>query len=185
MSQFVQHQIEAQEFYREVIAEATSHEPGSIGQLLRIEAINSEADEIIRMVRDEQLWGEQIDMYSRKLPEYRPDTIRKKAKIGHPANKLVNYTENWSGAFYEEGLEVQIFADTDSYGIGRTDRRDYFQYIPDEYIGLTEDNKARLLEVLNRVAREAQLNYIYQRINGSPYADILNIEMYFGHDFSV
>lgn len=188
MSQFVQNQIEAQEFYRDLVAEATSHEPGSVGQQIRIEAIETEdvLRMIYKMVAVDQLWETQTDMYGRKLPRYKPDTIRKKAKLPYQTpDKLVNYTEAWSFAFMNEGLEINIYAEQDKYYVDKTDRRDYFQYIPDEYIGLSQENKEKLDAILDEIAYEAQWRYIRQKINESPYADILNALLFIGYDFGV
>lgn len=187
ISQFFEVKSEAIEFYRDLVTEALSTEPGSVGQQIRIDAINT--PDVLRMVYQmvavNQLWENQVDMYGRKLPRYKPDTIRKKAKLPYQTpDKLVNYTEAWSFTFMNHGLEIHIEPEMDKYFVVNTLARDYFQYIPDEYIGLTQENREILEAELDRIAYAAQWRYIHQRIDESPYADLLNALLYAGFDFS-
>lgn len=50
-----------------------------------------------------------------KLPRYKPDTIRKKAKLGFPADKLERYTNYWTGTLRKYCIKVAVFLEEDRY----------------------------------------------------------------------
>jgi len=113
----------------------------------------------IHFIAENQLWDEQIDRYSRRLPQYKPDTIRKKAKLGHPPDKLVNYTEMWTGAFYNEGIQIEVDRSRDFFDFFKTDRRSYFAYIPDDVVGLTQENEESFKYIIGEWLNERLLDY--------------------------
>lgn len=180
--EFTQEMEEAIDFYREVVEEATT---GPMGMQIRAEVMESDEALILalRYITAEQLWGEQINMYGQKAPAYKPSTIRKKAKLGHPADKLVNYTQRWTDRFYNQGIYIEVDASRDQYTFENTFALPYFQYIPDEYIGMTEENFESYSSLMSYEVEEAQKRYINQAIRESQYADIIQGLMFLGYDF--
>lgn len=177
---------EAEAFYIDLANEATSHAPGSIGQEIRIRVLESQdvIEMMYQIVAVEQLWENQIDMYGRKLPAYKPDTIRKKAKLPYQTpDKLANYTEAWTFSFMNEGLYMYIDGEGDRFEFDNTLAKDYFQYIPREYIGMTQQNYERFHAQIDAMVWDEQRRYIQEQIDASPYADILNALRFIGYDF--
>lgn len=175
---------EAIDFYRELVEDATT---GAAGQEIRTEVMESDTALILALkyIVVDQLWENQVDMYGRKLPQYRPSTIQKKARLGHPADKLVNYTERWTGRFYNEGIRVVVDAARDQYSFENTLALDYFGYIPDEYIGMTEENFDSYSSLMSLEVEKEQRRYINRRVQESQYSDILQGLMFIGYDFGI
>lgn len=169
-------------FYRELVEDATY---GDAATEIRVEVMESDTALLLalRYILNDQLWENQIDMYGRKLPRYKPDTIRKKAKLGHPADKLVNYTERWTGAFYQEGVYVEVDAARDQYTFENTFSRSYFQYIPEDVFGMTDENFESYQSLMSLEVERAQKRYINRRVRESQYAEILQGLMFLGYDF--
>lgn len=180
--EFTQEMEEAIDFYRELVEEVTS---GPMGMQIRTEVMESDEALILALkyITVDQLWENQIDMYGRKLPRYKPDTIRKKAKLGHSADKLVNYTERWTGRFYNEGIYVFVDAANDRYSFENTNALSYFHFIPDEYIGMTDENFESYSSLMSDEVEEAQKRYINRAISQSRYANIIQGLMFLGYDF--
>ena len=180
--EFTQEIEEAIEFYRELVEDATT---GIAGQEIRVEVMESDEALIsaLKYITVDQLWGEQINQYGEKAPEYKPDTIRKKAKLGHPSDKLVHYTQRWSGRFYNEGIYIEVDAARDRYTFENTFALSYFQYIPDDYLGMTQDNFDSYEAEMSYEVEQAQKRYIKRRVQESPYAEILQGLMFIGYDF--
>lgn len=163
-------------FYEHLLHEVHSDAPGSIGQQIRAEAMESDyaLEVALRYVVVDQLWGRQVDSDGISAPEYKPSTVRKKAKIGHPADKLVNYTQAWTGRFYESGVMIHADADANLLMFMNTHALPYFQYIPDRYFGLTTENLEKYKADMEWYVGREQVNYINRAIETSEYADILN-----------
>lgn len=180
--EFTQEIEEAIDFYRELVEDATM---GQAGQDIRVEVMESDEALILalRYITVEQLWGAQIDMYGQKTPSYKPDTIRKKAKLGHPADKLVNYTQRWTGRFYNQGIYIEVDAARDQYTFENTNALSYFQYIPDDYLGMTDENFESYSALMSSEVEKAQKRYINQKVQESVYSDILQGLMFIGYDF--
>lgn len=141
-----------------------STDPDSI-RMLTLEEIlySSDAYELgIMLIANNQLWENQINRYGEPLPLYKPRTVRYKVKRGVPADKRVRYTEFDTGAFYNEGIQIEVNRATDFFDFFITDRRDYFAYIPDDVVGLTPENeeifKYQIGEWLNERLMEYWLN---------------------------
>ena len=120
----------------------------------------------IKMIADKQMWDNSINKYGQKLPKYAPDTIRKKAKLGFPANKLDRYTNYWTGKLRKYCIKVAVDLTNDTYDFKVFDYpndqdsipmaemddeqrmsfetpegfKAYSTFIPPDRIGLTEDN---------------------------------------------
>lgn len=180
--EFTQEIEDAIDFYRELVEEATN---GPAGQEIRTEVMESDAALILALqyITVNQLWENQINMYGQKAPTYKPDTIRKKAKLGHPADKLVNYTQRWTGRFYNEGIYIEVDAARDQYTFENTFALSYFEYIPDEYIGMTEENFESYSAQMSYEVERAQKRYINRKVQESPYSEILQGLMFIGYDF--
>lgn len=137
-----------------LIEEMNSNDPSSIRmQTLRDILLSPEFYEIgIRLIAQNQLWENQVNRYGQKLPLYKPDTIRKKNKLGHPADKLVNYTNYWTGGFYNEGINVEVNLEGNSYDFTIVGK--WANFIPEDRVGLTPENQevfeAQVAEELNR-----------------------------------
>lgn len=95
----------------------------------------------IMLIARNQLWENQVNRYGQPLPLYKPRTIRYKIQRDVPAEKRVRYTEFDKGAFYNEGIQIEVNRATDFFDFFITDRRDYFAYIPDDVVGLTPENE--------------------------------------------
>ena len=133
----------------ELVEQCNSSDPDSIRMRTREEIVNSPDFYImaLQMVVGNQLWDNQVNCYGEKLPLYKPDTIRKKAKLGHDASKLVNYTNYWTGRFYNEG--IAIIADRDMNEVNFEIRPPYDAFIPDDRAGLTQENFERFQDAVN------------------------------------
>lgn len=116
----------------------------------------------LMLIARDQLWESQINRYGEPLPLYKPRTIRYKAKRGFPPDKMVRYTEFDKGAFYNEGIAIEVDRANDFFDFYITDRRGYFAFIPDDVVGLTDDNeyifKAQIEEWVNEIMYEEWLN---------------------------
>lgn len=120
-----------------------STDPDSI-RMMTLEDILYSADAYelgINLIARNQLWENQVNRYNQPLPLYKPRTIRYKIQRGVPAEKRVRYTEFDKGAFYNEGIQIEVNRATDFFDFFITDRRDYFAYIPDDVVGLTPENE--------------------------------------------
>lgn len=95
----------------------------------------------IRLIARDRLWEQQINRFGVPLPLYKPRTIRYKAKRGFPPDKMVRYTEFDKGAFYNEGINIVVNRSADFFDFYITDRRPYFAFIPEDVVGLTEENE--------------------------------------------
>lgn len=95
----------------------------------------------IMLIANNQLWENQINRYGEPLPLYKPRTIRYKVQRGVPPEKRVRYTEFDTGAFYNEGIQIEVNRSQDFFDFFKTDRRGYFEYIPDDVVGLTQENE--------------------------------------------
>ena len=133
----------------ELAAECNSSDPDSIRMRTREEIVNSPEfyAMALQMVAKDQLWDNQINCYGEKLPLYKPDTIRKKAKLGHDATKLVNYTNYWTGGFTNRG--IAIYADREMNVINFEVRPPYDAFIPSDRGALTEENYLRFQAAVN------------------------------------
>lgn len=123
--------------------EMFSHDPNSIGRRTLVEIL--ETQEMysygIYLIANDQLWEEQINRYGEKLPLYKPDTIRKKNKLGHPADKLVRYTNYWTGAFTNQGIVIEVDLDRAWYDF--VIRGKWAEFIPEDRVGLTPENEEK------------------------------------------
>ena len=128
--------------------EMYSSDPNSVGRRTLVEILESPQIHIygIRLIVNDQLWENQINRYGQKLPLYKPDTIRKKAKLGHPADKLVNYTNYWTGAFADQGVTIEVNQENDWFDfiiVGK-----WASFIPEDRVGLTDENEAKFRAVV-------------------------------------
>lgn len=118
----------------------------------------------ITLIAQNQLWERNVDRYGDKLPKYSIHTIKKKARIpNYPTSKLDRYTNFWTGAFYNEGINIEVNRQADFFDFFITDRRSYFQYIPDDRVGLTPENEEYFKDVIGewlneRLMRDWMLN---------------------------
>ena len=178
----VERMTEALKFYSELLNDVHSNAPGSIGQEIRAEAMESDfsLQTALEYVVLDQLWGRQVDSDGNLAPRYKPDTVRKKIKLGHPADKLVNYTQAWTGRFYEHGVVIHADAWEDRLYFLKSNAYPHFQYIPDEYVGMTEENLAAYREDMEQYVGNAQTQYIRDAIERSEYAEILDALKYLG-----
>lgn len=130
---------------QELEEERRSASPGSI-MMQTVEDVLLDPDFMamaITMITDDQMWDRQINMYGMKLPRYKPSTLRKKVKLGHPPDKLVNYTNYWTGRMRNEAVKVAVDVSSDSYDFRVFDvpGKMYSQFIPPDRIGLTDENR--------------------------------------------
>ena len=125
-------------------------------QLLEEILYSEDAYELgITLIAQNQLWENNVNRYGEKLPKYSPHTIAKKQRIaGYPANKLDRYTNYWTGAFYNEGIAIEVNRRQDFFDFFITDRRSYFQYIPDDRVGLTPENEEYFKDVIGEWLNE-------------------------------
>lgn len=163
-------------FYQDLLREVHSDAPGSIGQQIRAMAMESDyaLEVALRYVVIDQLWGRQVDSDGITAPQYKPATVRKKAKLGHPSDKLVHYTQAWTGRFYEEGVKIRADADAGLLQFVNTYAYPHFQYIPDGYIGMTSENLENYKADIEWYVGQEQVKYINHAIETSEYADVLN-----------
>lgn len=133
-----------------------STDPSSRRMQLLEEILMSERayKEGIRIITDTQLI-KSIDKYGQELPRYKPDTIRKKAKLGFPPDLLVNYTELWTGEFYNSGINIQVDLASDFYDFFVVGR--WARFIPDEYAQMTEENEEIFKDKIAKWLHEALL----------------------------
>lgn len=122
----------------------------------------------IKLITDDQMWENSINKYGMKLPKYKPATIRKKAKLGFPPDKLDRYTNYWTGTLRNHCIKVAVFLSEDRYDFKVFDYpnsedsvplaemdgdmmdnfsapngfKPYSLFIPSDRIGLTEENIA-------------------------------------------
>lgn len=119
----------------------------------------------IKLITDDQMWENSINKYGMKLPKYKPATIRKKAKLGFPPDKLDRYTNYWTGTLRNHCIKVAVFLSEDRYDFKVFDYpnsedsvplaesdlptivsalgmgvKPYSLFIPPDRIGLTEEN---------------------------------------------
>ena len=95
----------------------------------------------IKLIAQNQLWEQQIDRWGDALPIYKPRTVRYKVQRGFPPDKRIRYTEFDKGIFYNEGINIEVNRHADFFDFFKTDRRPYFAYIPDDVVGLTQENE--------------------------------------------
>lgn len=181
--EFVSELKEAASLLAEVTRDAAE---GRVGAEIRRSVLLS--DETLALARryitENQLWDNQIDMYGVKAPKYSPDTIRKKARLGYSADKLDRYTQKWNGAFYDDGIIIEIDEGADEWKIVNSLAMPHFQYIPDRYIGLTDENYDAFMEFVNDRVEGAQIAYIKDAIESAGYGDIINVVNFIGYDFA-
>lgn len=154
------------EYDEEIREELFSDDPMSVGVQLKVKVM--ESDEILQAglmyIIQDQLWGKQVDMYGAKLPSYAPNTIRQKAKLGHPMDKLSNYTYYWSGAFYNEGVYIYVDAASDYWQFENTMARDYFEYVDEDVFGLTNDNFSMLMNDVEEILEDERYEYYKEKM---------------------
>lgn len=152
-----------------LMAEMNSNDPDSIRMRTLRDILESpEFYEVgIRLIAMNQLWENQVNRYGQKLPLYRPDTIRKKAKLGHPADKLVNYTNYWTGGFYNEGINVEVNLQGDSYDFVIVGK--WANFIPEDRVGLTEENQEYFEQIVGEELR--------RRLNRWYWNEMSNLEI--------
>lgn len=182
---YTQEVLDAIEFYRDAVKDVSSSAPGSTGMEIRVEIMESDyaLRRAIQYIAVDQLWESQINMYGEKTPRYKPSTIRKKAKLGQSPDKLVNYTEAWSYNFMNQGIYVWVDATADEYRFENTLALPYFAYIPDEMIGMTQDNFEMYEQEMKEYVEEEQRRRLRMMVEGSQYADIINALLFVGYDF--
>lgn len=161
------------EYEEEVRKELFSSDPLSAGMQLRIKVM--ESDEVLikglNYIVQKQLWDEQIDQYGRKLPAYSKSTIQKKRKIaGYPSDKLVNYTEYWTGHFYNEGIRIEADGARNEWRFVNTYARPYFQYIDTvDIFGLTDENYALFTAEVDGLIEDAFYDYYKEKMSERGY----------------
>ncbi len=177
--------LEAAHYYEELVRDVLSVEPGTTGNRIRAEVLESDMalQLAVQIIARDQMWELQIDPEGRKMPRYKPSTIRKKIKLGHSPDKLVNYTQMWTGRFYLNGIYVWVDGETLEYRFEKTDDYSYFAYIPDEYIGMTEENFEWYQDALSREVTRRQKEYIEIELQNSGYADMVEGLMFAGYEF--
>ena len=121
----------------------------------------------IRMIADDQMWGEQINMYGQKLPRYKPSTIRKKAKLGFPPDKLVNYTNYWTGRMRNHAIKVAVDLSNNSYDFKVFDvpGKAYSEFIPPDRIGLTDENREMFEWMVMREVQTELDRWMYEQLS--------------------
>ena len=164
------------EYSQYLLDELASSDPNSIGMQIRVDVMESDyaLRRALRLVVEEQLWENQINMHGRKLPEYKPDTIRKKKALGHPADKLVNYTEYWTGRFANEGVYIWADASEDRWELSNTLKYPYFKYIdsedyPRDILGFTDENYYGFLAEMDMEVEQEQYEYYVEKMEERGY----------------
>lgn len=178
---------EALAFLEEVAQDASATYPGSPGMDITVEVMESEyaLTRALQLITVDQLWENQIDMYGHKTPLYKPATVRKKAKLpDQTPDKLVNYTYAWSFKFMNQGIYIWVDAASDTFTFENTLALPYFAFIPDEVIGMTQDNFDLYESGMSYMVEQEQKAYIQRRIDESPYADTIRGLEYLGVDLS-
>lgn len=161
---------EAREFIEGLLEELRSPDPASIGQRIRTEVVESDESFIFlnSLITKEQLFTRQIDMHGSPMPLYKPDTLRRK-KNKYPNWTAERYTYFDTGAFYREGIYMYADASSDTWIIQKVNNRDYFQYLMDDAVGLTEENFQIFTAYLDERVRKAQMQYFYEQVNERGY----------------
>lgn len=161
------------EYEEDIRNELFSSDPLSMGMQIKIRVM--ESDEVLikglNYIVQKQLWDEQIDQNGQKLPKYSPSTIRKKKKIaGMPSDKLVNYTEYWSGRFYNEGIRIEADGASNEWRFVNTYARPYFKYIDAvDIFGLTDENNALFTAEVDQMIEDAFYDYYTEKMRERGY----------------
>lgn len=161
------------EYEEEVRKELFSSDPMSAGTQIRVRVMESDAVLILglRYIVKKQLWEQQVDQNGFKLPTYSPSTIAKKRKIaGYPSDKLINYTEYWTGRFYNEGIRIEADGAKNEWRFVNTYAYDYFHYIDAvDIFGLTPENYASFTAEVGDIVNDAFYEYYKERMSERGY----------------
>ena len=145
--------------------ECNSTAPDSMRMRISEEVANS--DEIFVMglnfIVKDQLWELQINRDGQKLPLYKPATIAKKRLLGHSPDKLVNYTNYWTGKFYNYGINIDVDRENNFYDFKILPP--YDEFIPADRVGLTQENEEILNYAIQREVDRRLYDWYEQQLN--------------------
>ena len=154
---------------RELEEEKSSDAPGGVMMQCVADVLESPEFQAmaIRMIADDQMWEQQINMYGQKLPRYKPSTVRRKAKLGFPADKLINYTNYWTGRMRNHAIKVAVDLADNSYEFRVFDvpGKAYSEFIPPDRIGLTDENREMFERMVMREVQRELDAWMYQQLS--------------------
>ena len=176
---------------RMIQEERNDNSPDSIKLRTVEEVLYEFQGDAVRMIVGDQMWDKSINMYGQRLPKYKPDTVRKKAKIaGYPADKLLYYTNFWTGVMANYCIKIRVSLTGDSYDFKLYDYpnnedqvlplsdaeemppldelprgfKPYSLFVPPDRIGLTDENIAIFEEEVMREVADRLDRWQYKRL---------------------
>lgn len=122
-----------------------SRDPNSERSQILEEIVKSDdaKDLAINLIARDQLLERQITPWGAPTPTYKPRTIRYKTQRGFPDKWKIRYTEYDTGRFYNNGINIFVDRGAMEYwmGIWNVNEFPYFEFIPEEYIDFTPENR--------------------------------------------